>query len=282
MLSPRFVISGHATSDYVVRLETPFGGSGTVPAKLGQGDGWSRPGGATFYAAARLANAGIEAAPVSWLGEDGDGDRYIGACAASGIYVAGLDRDASRQTVRCLMIYQPDGQTACIIDEGGPAAVSLSAQQRALVAAASHVVISAGPPSATAEVLKACSKDASVSWIVKDDPRAFPPDLSARIAARADVIFCNADEMPLVTQTLRSYTFGNRRIIETRGHRGAVLHYRGDQTIIPAPRVNPSDTTGAGDSLAGEILALTATSSGAWENAISIAVSHVAKWLADR
>lgn len=278
----RFVVSGHATLDYVVRLETSFHGVGSAAARFGRAGGWSRPGGATFYSASRLADAGITVAPIAWLGKDADGHRFVRACASRGIATAGLDLSVSRRTVRCLMVYQPNGQTGCMIDDGNTQVARMTAVQAEMIAAATHVVISAGPAAATSEVLRACDKAALVAWIVKDDPRAFPLDLSIQIAERADVIFCNADEMPFVRKALGAEAPGNHCIIETRGNRGVLL-YDGGRTIeIAVQPIDANDTTGAGDSLAGEILAKTVSEGVSWEASAAAAVARVGKWLAER
>lgn len=282
-MSPlRFVVSGHATLDYVVRLGSPFSGAGSAPADFGAAGGWARPGGATFYTASRLAAAGHEVAPIAWLGENAEGDRFVSACASRGMTTGGLDLAADRNVVRCLMIYQPDGQTGCMIDEGGAQSARLTAGQTDLVAGASHVIISAGPAMATADVLRACDRGAVLAWIMKDDPRAFPADLCAQIAARAEVIFCTSEEMPIVRKALGEKGIGDRRIIETRGRKGVLLHEDGRVMEIAARPVIASDTTGAGDSLAGEILAMAAAEHASWKEAIDAAVHRISDWLTNR
>ncbi|WP_156843216.1 carbohydrate kinase family protein [Novosphingobium aquimarinum] len=279
---PKFAVSGHATLDYVVGLEQPFTGHTTAPAQFGAAGGWPRPGGATWYTSARLADAGLSVAPIAWLGEDKDAQAFVAACQERGFSIAGIDRDAGRRTVRCLMVYQPDGTTGCMIDDGGAGGSKLSPAQAAQIADADHVVISAGPAHATHEVLRSCRADASVSWIVKDDPLCFPADLAAEVARRSQLIFCNVAEMALVRHALGPEGRGSRAIVETQGSAGIRIHAPEGSSIVDVVKAEIDDATGAGDTLAGETIARMATETIPLNRAVSAATTRVREWLASR
>ena len=106
-------------------------------------------------------------------------------------------------------------------------------------------------------MLETISPSARLAWVVKHDPRALPPALAARLAARADVIFFSRAESELVTSALAAV--GKDRqdcyLVETRGRSGAACTLAGRAHCATADAVEVLDPTGAGDTFAGGALA---------------------------
>lgn len=256
-MAPKLVVvSGYATLDYVVQAETPFQGSGTVPAAVGVSGAWPRAGGAVLYASRRIAAAGHRAVALTWLGEDGDGDYYRGACESAGICCDAIEQRQGTRTTRCILIYQPDGRHGCLLDAGGNVGnESLSDRQSNILGAANHICISVGPPAATASLLETCPQATGLSWIAKLDVGAYPAALRSNLAARAHIIFCNADERDFIESARTGARSSSQIIIETHGSAGVRIDCRDGVRFIPANAIRAYDATGAGDTLAGEVIA---------------------------
>lgn len=249
------VVSGYATLDYVVQAQTPFGGTGTITAALGAANAWPRAGGAALFASTRVAAAGHRALALTWVGDDADGDHYMQACRQSGIDDAAIDRRLGAATPRCLLIYQPDGEHGCLLDIGHEQPPAATPEQLALLGLADHLCVAAGPAAATWDVLNACPPATPVSWIAKQDRRAYPAELCRHLAMRAEVVFCNAGERNFVNSALPAPPRAGQTIIETRGSDGVIVDDAAGRRTIPARAIAASDATGAGDTFAGEVIA---------------------------
>ena len=251
----KLVISGFASLDYAVRLDRPSQADRTATI-LSRPAEWPRLGGSPAYIAAALAAEGAtDAIPVTWIGDDSDGETYLAALVARGLSVAGVGRRPGRTPI-CILAYEPAGGCHCLYDPGLGAPAELDDTQRALVAAADAVCLTIGPPEATREALRLVRLDAKVVWAVKADRRAAPPDLAAELAARADVIVHSRGEAPFVAEALSASPVTRDFLrIETRGGDG-VAAYRGEtEQVFAVEPVDCDDTTGAGDTFLGGFLA---------------------------
>ncbi len=244
------VVAGFATIDYVVQVEGDFTGRGT---RLMREAAWPRAGGAALYASAALALAGVEAAPLTWIGDDADGDAYLAACRAAGVALTGVARRDGAPSTRCLLIYNADGTYGCLL-RAGPAA--LTALQGRLAATAPWLVVAAGPPDILSRLLDEVSPATRVAWIVKDDPACFPPALAARLARRADVVFCNAGEREWLEAKRAGAAPDGQGVFETRGAAGVRVEAGGETFDLAVAPLTVTDATGAGDTFAGGALAV--------------------------
>nr|WP_295107431.1 carbohydrate kinase family protein [uncultured Caulobacter sp.] len=239
----RVVVAGFATIDYVVQVEGVFTGRGT---RLMREAAWPRAGGAALYASAALAKAGVAAAPLTWVGDDADGEAYRAACVSD----EGVAVMPDAPSTRCLLIYNADGTYGCLL-RPGPAA--LTEAQIGLAAEAEWLVIAAGPPEITARLLDL--QGPRLAWIAKDDPACFPPELVARLTARAEVIFCNAGERAWLEAGRGSPSPAGQILFETRGADGVHVEAGGEVFDLPVTPLKVEDATGAGDTFAGATLA---------------------------
>lgn len=238
----RVAVAGFATIDYVVRVEGDFTGRGT---RLMREAAWPRAGGAALYASAALNKAGVTAAPLTWIGDDADGDAYRAACGSSD----GVAVMPGAPSTRCLLIYNADGSYGCLL-RPGPAALTES--QLRLAAKAEWLVVAAGPPAITARLLDV--EGPRLAWIAKDDPACFPPELVARLTARAEAMFCNAGERAWLEAGRTGLAPAGQILFETRGAEGVRVE-AGEVFDLPVKPLSVEDATGAGDTFAGATLA---------------------------
>jgi len=239
----RVAVAGFATIDYVVRVEGDFTGRGT---RLMREAAWPRAGGAALYASAALRQANVAAAPLTWTGDDADGEAYRAAC----VFVEGVAVRPGAPSTRCLLIYNADGTYGCLL-RPGPA--ELTEVQLRLAADAEWLVIAAGPPEITARLLDL--EGPRLAWIAKDDPACFPSELVARLTARAEVVFCNAGERAWLEAGRRGAAPAEQILFETRGADGVHVEAAGATFDLPVARLEADDATGAGDTFAGAALA---------------------------
>jgi len=246
-------IAGFATIDYVARVEGDFTGRGTLMMRQGATDAWPRAGGAALFAGAAMARAGIAAAPLTWIGDDADGEVYRQACRAAGVMLDAVALMPGSPSTRCLLIYNADGTYGCLLR---PGRTLLTERQQDLVAKTPWLVIAAGPPDIGRALLDAISPATRLAWIAKDDPACFPPDLVARLVRRADVVFCNAGERAWLEGAREEAALASQLLFETRGADGVRVEAAGEAFDLPAAPLTVDDATGAGDTFAGAALAV--------------------------
>ena len=215
---------------------------------------WPRLGGSPAYVSAALVAAGVAGAtPVSWVGEDAEGRRYIAELGRLGVATEGVSVRPGHTPV-CLLAYQPDGRCLCFYDPGLAAPIGLDAAQRAQIVAADALCLTVGPAEATRAALACAPAGAQVVWAVKADPRATPPDLAAALAARADIVVHSHGEAGFVAEALAGRPRPIVRI-ETRGSAGLTIHAEGGEQSLAAEALDVADSTGAGDAWLGAFLA---------------------------
>jgi ribokinase len=250
----RVVVVGYASLDYVVRLDSPpvADRTSTILSRAAQ---WPRLGGSPAYVAAALVAGGVaEAIPISWVGDDSEGERYRASLVERGVSAIGVAVRPGRTPI-CILAYEPDGGCYCLYDPALHAAAELDEGQRALIAAAEAVCITVGPARATCEALELAQAKAPLAWVVKADPRAVPGDLAAGLAARADAIISSRGEAEFVDLAICQAAARQCVRIETRGASEVAIKQNGEVHVVPVEAVETDDPTGAGDTFAGGFLA---------------------------
>lgn len=250
------VVTGYASLDHVAVLDgSPRPGRTTTILER-PANAWPRLGGAPAYVACALAANGIaDAYPVSWIGGDAGGETYRGQLTERGIPAAGLAVVEGARTPLAVLAYQPDGGCICLYDPGMPAGLTLTDDQRMLVASADWVCVTIGPPQATAAALESLRPETKLAWVVKHDPRALSTALAQELARRADLICCSRAERAFVGDMLPAEPRPGQILIETQGGEGAALTRDGMTSFVPATPIAVADPTGAGDTFAGGVLA---------------------------
>lgn len=248
-MTPSVVVAGYASSDRTVLVDTPpvAGQTSRVVREFSR----QRAGGIAYLAEA-TAGHGISTAAVTWVGADDIGSRYVSTVAASGIQTSGIER-AGKRSPSATIYCTDDGTATCIYDPG-ETSCTLTDAQRGLLGRSTHAVVMIGPPDATNAVLDQRTTAQHLTWIIKGDRAAMPDALVDRLVKRSSLIFCNRDEY-------RQFRFGRvapgTTMVVTDGHRPIEILRAGQSQLIDVPRpiLEPTDSTGAGDTFAGATLA---------------------------
>ncbi len=250
------VVMGYACIDYPATLNGYFEPDRTVTIQQRPSGGFPRPGGCVLYAARPLAVKGIPVSVLSWAGADAHGKLFASSVENDGIGVSGIVTIKSGATPMAFMIYQADGSCGCLFDPGILGQEFLSVEQRELILGAELLCVTVGPPAITEEALALIGGDCKLAWIMKNDPLSFPEPLRVKLASRADCIFCNRRERGWVDKALAKSASRKRPlVVETAG--GETVKATQDEEVVQI-EVEPlrfSDSTGAGDTLAGGCLA---------------------------
>lgn len=242
------VVTGYASLDYPVTLEGQALPDTTTLITGRNPADWPRVGGCPTYIAAAASRAKQRAAPVMWIGSDDAGLSLLKTLEGHGITTAGIGVAQGRRSPSAVMVYQADGSCLCLYDPALAGTERLDDAQRDLIARASHLCISVGPPALQGEILDLCPSGARLYWAVKNDPDSFGPQIRERLSRRADVIFHSAPERHLIGQT-------RAVLVETRGAGGVGVTAGGRQVDLPVTPVTVRDTTGAGDTFSGGFIA---------------------------
>ena len=212
-------------------------------------------------AAARAAGASV--AMVARVGADDAGRRLIDDLAARGIDVGPVARveDAVSGSAT-IAVDDGRGENLIIVDPGANARLSPAGVRVDAVRDAAVVLAQLEVP---IDTVAAAADHASGRFILNPSPaRPVPP----RVLRRVAVLVVNQSELGVLAGTgapagrndaaaaLRSLGFGCSTIV-TLGAAGALVHDVSDGALhsIPAPRVSPVDTTGAGDCFCGILAA---------------------------
>jgi ribokinase len=248
-------ITGYASLDYVAQMEAAPRPNETVIA--GRPGDWPRLGGTPSFVATALVRGGAkEAFPISWVSGDEDGARFIAALQAARVPVEGIARSLPGRTPICILAYDPTGACYVIYDPAASRMATLTPEQGRLVDGADWVCITVGPASASRDALARVRPGQRLAWAVKADGDAFPSDLRAALAARADLIVHSRGERHFVGDALKAAAARPGRIVvETRGADGAQVQCDGRSELVPAKHVDAPDPTGAGDTFVGGLLA---------------------------
>lgn len=270
----RLVVTGYASLDFAVGLDGQAQGDRTTLIAARDPEAWPRAGGCPTYISGAAVRAGQEAQPVMWVGKGQEGAAFIARLEALGIGTEGIGIVDSPRSPTALMIYQADGSCMCLYDPALARAEFLTDAQKRLLAGATHVCVSVGPPQLMDAILGLCPADARLYWAVKNDPDAFPQTLRTSLSARADVIFHSAPERALIGQT-------SAVLVETRGSDCVAVTDKGQVREIPVTPIEIADTTGAGDSFAGGYIAAEMAGADPLQ-AVGAGINASAALLADR
>ena len=253
-MTSKAAVVGFATLDFVLTTAQPLHGPGTVPANILADGSWPRAGGAALYAARRLAAAGHATWPIVSVGDDPNGLAYEEACRAAQVEIGGVVRRGGIKTPCCLLMYHDDGAYTCLLDLGSNAPTKLAQSQADIIRSSDMVVLAAANANVTRAVLGQLTTGQRVAWIAKNDPQCFPLDLCRELVRRSDFLFCNSSELHLVEQFLDEAKPG-AILFETQGASGVRVRRGMHDQFVGALPVEVDDTTGAGDTFAGEVLA---------------------------
>ena len=260
--------TGYASIDYVVGLAGRIIGDQTTLINSRDPAAWPRAGGCPTYVAVAAAKSGQKSHAVCWVGDDEAGRGFKRELASKGVGIEGVETLAGRCSPTAILAYQSDQSCACLFDPAFPGEEQLNTQQKGILRDASHICVTAGPPHLLEDILHCRADRARLYWVLKRDLHAYPADLRDELSEQANVIFCNAAERDLIGRTAPETI-----IVETGGEHGVMVQSGDRRDTVEVKRLEISDTTGAGDTLAGGFIAAEMASRAAPVEALRMGLS---------
>lgn len=239
------VVLGSANADLVVTVDRRPGPGETV---LGS-DTEVLPGGKGANAAVAAGRLGARVGFLGAVGRDGYGDLLLDSMTSAGVDVS-LVRRAERPTGIAYITVTPDGENSIVVSPGANA--SLAADQVRL-GTARVLLASLEVPVPVVEHAVALATTGGVRAVVNLAP---PARLAPATLSTVDPLIVNEHEAAWLagsTDPRRLLDLGPRSVVITLGARGAVIADASGVSEVPAPTVEPVDTTGAGDAFAGAL-----------------------------
>lgn len=247
-------VLGSANMDLVVRhARRP------EPGETIFGTGFSTgPGGKGLNQAVAAARAGAEVAFIGAVGGDEFGMRLRAFLDAEDIDTSRL-RTVDDATGIAQINVTDDGENTIVVVPGANAVAELSADDRAAVAASSHLVVQLERPTALLLEAFRFAKANAVTTVLT--PAPVQPELD-ELLALSDVVIPNEGEAMLITGAADAESAAIAlsatvpTVVVTLGARGSLVASGGEIVRRVAPRiVDAVDTTGAGDTFVGVLIA---------------------------
>mgnify|MGYP005838900263 CR=1 FL=1 len=260
MKGPRVVVVGSSNTDMVVKApriprpgETVLGGRFVMAA-----------GGKGANQAVAAARLGAQVTLVARLGRDMFGRETLGNLQREGIDTSFLAWDDSAPSGIALIVVSQEGENAIAVAPGANGELTPADVERAegSIAAADVVLLQLEVPMAAVRRTAELAARHGVRVILNPAPAAPVP---REVLQRVDLLTPNEHEAGLLSAVepegaegaeraaralLRQ---GVRALAMTLGGRGALWARAGEMELVPAFRVEPVDTTGAGDAFNGAL-----------------------------
>jgi ribokinase len=208
----------------------------------------SSPGGKGGNQAVAAARAGASVQLVAALGSDSAAEYLRAHLRADSIGLDGVVT-LSGPSGTAVIVVDAAAENNIVVAPGANAQLTVdSADVQAVIADSDVVLLQLEIPIATAIAAARVARAAGATVIVNASPAgARPHDLLA-LSELADVVVVNEAEA-------REWHWPVPHLVITRGRRGASYLGEDERFDMPAPRVTPVDTTGAGDVFAGVLAA---------------------------
>ncbi|MCV7303639.1 ribokinase [Mycobacterium barrassiae] len=208
----------------------------------------SSPGGKGGNQAVAAARAGAAVQLVAALGSDSEAERLRAHLSANDVGLDGVVT-VPGPSGTAVIVVDAAAENTIVVAPGANAQLSVgSADVRSVIADSDVVLLQLEIPISTAIAAARVGRTAGATVIVNASPAgARPHDLLA-LSELADVVVVNETEA-------REWHWPVAHLVITRGRRGASYLGEDERFDVPAPRVTPVDTTGAGDVFAGVLAA---------------------------
>jgi ribokinase len=208
----------------------------------------SSPGGKGGNQAVAAARAGASVQLIAALGSDSAADQLRAHLSANDVGLDGVVT-VSGPSGAAVIVVDAAAENNIVVAPGANAQLNVdSAEIRGVIADSDVVLLQLEIPIATAIAAARVGRTAGATVIVNASPAgARPHDLLA-LSELADVVVVNEAEA-------REWHWPVAHLVITRGRRGASYLGEDERFDVPAPRVTPADTAGAGDVFAGVLAA---------------------------
>jgi ribokinase len=213
-------------------------------------------GGVIANAAVACAMAGRDARVLIQAGADDAGTRVLAELAARGVDVSASIQ--SGENCRVVILIEPHGEKRLLLYPGSSLFPSLT-QTQSVDLDDIGWVHTAIYDRAAAETLIARCRAGGIPWSIDLEPASFAEGIAslAPHLTGAAIVFCNSRAADALggDAAARLHAMGVRAVILTEGPGGATWCEGSTHQRVAAPAVVPVDTTGAGDCLAGWVIA---------------------------
>jgi ribokinase len=207
----------------------------------------SWPGGKGLNQAVAAARAGAQVQFVGAVGTDPAAEALLAHLLANNVGTDGVLTLPGRSGTAAIMV-DADAENMIVVAPGANAHLVLdSAAMRDVVAEADVVLLQLEIPLATVVAAARMARGSGAVVIVN----ASPPNASQAMTELADL----ADVVVVNSAEAAEWRWPVPHLVITRGARGASYVANGREIDVAAPRVEPVDTTGAGDVFAGVLAA---------------------------
>lgn len=280
--APRLTAAGYISVDYTARINVlPHRDDRITAAGIDKSLG----GPATNVAVMAAGLGGrwmVDCELMTVLGEDVDSDWALAELTSKGVSTAAVRRRQSGRLSRCIVLVEPAGNRTIINEPFTLEASEVEAYLgRTHAPGRRHCLHLEGyQVDALAAAVSAHRKRGGIaSMHATGIPAAWRTrDGFLALAKRFDILFLNREaardimgfrgpDMALARRVSHLYSALTesetcRLVVLTLGSLGAAVFERGTAYLVPAPHVDPIDTTGAGDTFVGVFLAV-------WLNAVT-------------
>ncbi len=232
-----------------------------APGETVPGTAFSRaPGGKGANQALAARRAGASVRLIGAAGADAMGDEALALLAESGVDLGAVQRLDTAQGVAMIFVAE-DGENVIGIFPGANGALGAADAERELATLAEGDVLVVQQEVGAGATISALgmARDAGALSILNTAP--FLPT-TREAAKRADIVVANETEFALLAGAgdldakMAGYAEATgRTIIVTLGAEGARAAWPGGALGVPALRVTPLDTVGAGDTFVGYLAA---------------------------
>ncbi|TQK28083.1 ribokinase [Arthrobacter sp. SLBN-53] len=236
----RVCVVGSVNMDLVFSVATlPTPGATVLASALAHS-----PGGKGGNQAVAAARAGATVSFVGAVGEDAAATDLLAHLQRNGVDTTGVVH-LPMPSGTAGIIVDADAENMIIVAPGANAHLTMdSARVRELVAGCEVLLVQLEIPPETALAAARVAKDGGATVLLNASPAGADPDLLAGLAEVTDVVIVNETEA-------RQWNWPVPNLVTTLGSRGAALRTGASEIHVPAPAVEPVDTTGAGDVFAG-------------------------------
>jgi ribokinase len=221
------------------------------------------PGGKGANQAVQASRLGAEVYLIGRIGADSAGDRLLASLQESKVKTDFVRQDPNAPTAACCIHVDQQGRNSIVIVPGANLACGKEDidQAREIIREADVILAQLEIPIATVEYAAEISAQWRVPFVLNPAPAQ---KLSRELLSGVTILTPNETEAELLTgipissdsnwweaQAAALLTTGHETIIITLGERGAFLATREQKALVPAVRVQPTDTTAAGDAFNG-------------------------------
>jgi len=202
--------------------------------------------------AVAAARAGASTGLIAALGGDGFGELIRAGLRADRIDTT-LVRTVEGPTGTALIAVDDDGENTIIVEAGANALLlDLTAADRAAISAASHLVMQLEIPLVTVLQAAQAARAAGTAVVLNAAPIR---DLPGELLAAVDVLVLNEHEAAYLARGGDVAGLAPT-VIVTLGAAGAIAHSAEHGELrVAAPTVDAVDSTGAGDTFCGALVA---------------------------